>query len=104
MPELKRVRVHFRADKIEFTPLKKEPILLGSNTQWRTGMKLFEFLPMAQELVKKLAHEVNRNNMGLKAVEEQILALIYQVGHELLQLTVDQMNEPTMANAIDVKG
>jgi len=67
-------------------------------------MKLIEFVSIAQELVKKQAEELNSGNLGLKEVEERIVMLVNQIGHELLQMTIDQVIEPTHENAINVQG
>lgn len=66
-------------------------------------MKLTEFVSIAQELVKKQAEELNRGNLGLKEVEEHIVALVNQIGHELLQMVIDRIVEPTCENAIIVQ-
>ena len=67
-------------------------------------MKLIEFLPAAEALVKELACQMNHNHLGLKEVEEQILMLINQVAHELMQMVVGRIDEPTFANSIVVNG
>jgi len=63
-----------------------------------------DFIQRIKPLINSLAVKVNNNEIDFNQLETELVSFVYELGHLMEQEILDQVNEPTLENTIQIEG